>query len=271
MKLLTLLLLSIATATAAPLDDLTTSTATFHGHTEHRFALADGTACKLVPPKTPAPGNPWVLRARFWGAFPKADIALLDRGYHLAYCDVGRLFGNATALGRWDRFYKIATTQLGLHKKVAVEGLSRGGLPTFLWASKNPEKIACLYADAPVCTVFSWPVENNAPDSGTVRDLLKAYNQPTVDALRLNPPPMPVDESVLKPLAEHNIPVLIVAGLADTVVPYKKNAAIVAATYKSLGGEIKTITKPGIGHHPHALDNPTPIVDFITTHTQPTP
>ena len=37
--------------------------------------------------------------------------------------------------------------------------------------------------------------------------------------------------------------------------------------YKELGGNIYVISKPGIGHHPHALKDPRPIVDFILKHS----
>ena len=37
--------------------------------------------------------------------------------------------------------------------------------------------------------------------------------------------------------------------------------------YKELGGSIHVISKPGIGHHPHALKDPRPIVDFILKHS----
>lgn len=33
------------------------------------------------------------------------------------------------------------------------------------------------------------------------------------------------------------------------------------------GGEIELIRKRGIGHHPHSLKNPEPIVDFILKNT----
>ena len=37
--------------------------------------------------------------------------------------------------------------------------------------------------------------------------------------------------------------------------------------YKALGGNINVISKPGIGHHPHALKDPKQIVDFILKHS----
>ena len=66
---------------------------TFHGYEQVDFKLGE-VACKVVIPKKIADGKPWVLRARFWGHQPQFDIAMLERGYHVAYCDVGNLFGS---------------------------------------------------------------------------------------------------------------------------------------------------------------------------------
>lgn len=57
-----------------------------------------------------------------------------------------------------------------------------------------------------------------------------------------------------------------VFGDADDVVPWEENTGIIAERYKKLGGDITLIRKPGIGHHPHGLDDSTPIVEFIAKH-----
>ena len=71
----------------------------------------------------------------------------------------------------------------------------------------------------------------------------------------------------LGPLAKAKIPLLHVVGAADTVVPVEENSAVIVERYRKLGGDIKVISKPGVGHHPHALKDPGPIVDFIRQHT----
>lgn len=48
----------------------------------------------------------------------------------------------------------------GFNKKVALEGMSRGGLIVYNWAAQNPEKVACIYADAPVMDFKSCHPEN---------------------------------------------------------------------------------------------------------------
>ncbi|MFM7138504.1 MAG: hypothetical protein ACKO1M_15790 [Planctomycetota bacterium] len=41
---------------------------------------------------------------------------------------------------------------------------------------------------------------------------------------------------------------------------------LVERRYRELGGTIEVIHKPGVGHHPHGLDDPSPVVDFILRH-----
>jgi hypothetical protein len=52
-------------------------------------------------------------------------------------------------------------------------------------------------------------------------------------------------------------------GDADDAVPLAENTAIVERRYKELGGPITVIVKKGVGHHPHSLEDPAPIVEYI--------
>ena len=60
----------------------------------------------------------------------------------------------------------------------------------------------------------------------------------------------PVDN--LAPLAKAHVAILSICGDADDVVPMPENTLLVQSRYEKLGGEIKVITKPGVGHHPHS-------------------
>ena len=51
-------------------------------------------------------------------------------------------------------------------------------------------------------------------------------------------------------------------------MPVTENTAIIEARYKELGGSIQVIHKPGVGHHPHSLKDPAPIVAFVLKHTR---
>ncbi|MHC4518095.1 MAG: S8 family serine peptidase [Planctomycetota bacterium] len=235
----------------------------FHSYDRYDFTYA-GRPCIVVVPKTAAPGKPWVWRARFFGHEPQTDLALLAKGFHVAYIDVADLFGAPKAVAIWDRFHTFLTEEHGLSDKPALEGLSRGGLIVYNWAAKNPDKVACAYADAPVCDFKSWP-GGKGKGKGSASDwakCLEAYGMTEAEALIATC--NPIDQ--LEPLAQANIPLLHVVGDADEVVPVAENTAILEQRYKALGGSIQVIHKPGIGHHPHSLKDPAPIVDFILAH-----
>jgi sialidase-1 len=143
--------------------------------------------------------------------------------------------------------------------------MSRGGLIVYNWAGANPEKVACIYADNPVCDFKSWPGGRGKGkyDQRSWEACLKAYDLTEEQALECQH--NPIDN--LEPLARAVVPVLHVCGTADTVVPIAENSDIIEQRYKKIGGKITVIRKPGINHHPHSLKNPKPIVDFILSNT----
>jgi len=201
----------------------------------------------------------------FFDHRPMADLALLDKGYHLTYMNVGNTFGAPSAIDHLDKFYDEMTKRYRLNKKTVLEGFSRGGLYAYNFAYRNPRRVASIYGDAPVCDFRSWP-GGKGKSTGSKDDwiaLMRLYgfkNEGEALSYKFNP----IDELV--PLAQARVPILHVVGSADTDVPVAENTDIVVERYKKLGGEIEVIRKPGGLHHPHSLDDPTPIVDFILKH-----
>ena len=240
----------------------------WNGSVRYDFPVA-GMTVTVVVPKTPAPGNPWCWEGEFFGHQPAPDIALLGRGFHIVYVNVQNLLGCPEAVARWNAAYDFLTHTAGLNPKPAVTGLSRGGLYAFNWSIANPTRVACLYLDAAVCDLKSWP-GGKGKGQGSKGDwelAMKVYgfaNEAEALAYKGNP----VDN--LAPLARAGVPLLHVYGSADTVVPWDENTGIVAERYKALGGSITLIPKPGVNHHPHGLTDPTPIVEFIAKHASAT-
>lgn len=220
----------------------------------------NGRDCKVVKPKVAAKGYPWVWRARFWGHEPQADVSLLERGFHVVYCDVAELFGNAEAITLWNKFYALMRKG-GLNKKVALEGMSRGGVYVYNWALANPKKVACIYADAPVLDLKSWPGgKGKGPGSKTDWEIFKKdYQLNDEEANRFNQNPL---DNAAK-IAKLGFPMLHVVGDVDDVVPIAENTTPFEKIVRENGGDIKVIHKPNVNHHPHSLPNPTPITDFI--------
>lgn len=237
----------------------------FHGYQGYEFNVK-GIACKIVRPSVEAKGKPWILRARFWGHEPQTDIDMLEQGFHIAYCDVAELYGSDKAVQRWNYFYK-SMVKAGFNKKVVLEGMSRGGLIVYNWAIQNPEKIACIYADAPVMDFKSWPMAQGklTKYAYDIQQLLTTYGFANeTEALQWNCHSIHKCAHIM---AKAKIPILHVVGDADDVVPVSENTTIFEYEMKALNAPITVIHKPGVGHHPHSLNNPEPIVRFILAAT----
>jgi len=245
-------------------DAINAKKSVWNGHDRYDFPY-DTRPCIVITPQEPAGHRPWIWRARFFGHEPQTDLALLEKGFHLVYMDVANLFGSPTAVNHWNAFYHYLTGQQGFHPRVALEGMSRGGLIVYNWAGANPEKVACIYADNPVCDFKSWPAGRGKGKGHqpSWEACLKAYGLTEEQALAYAH--NPIDN--LEPLARSVVPVLHVCGTADTVVPMSENTDIIEQRYRKLGGKITVIRKPGVDHHPHSLKDPKPIIDFILSHT----
>ena len=219
----------------------------------------------LVEPTKPAAGKPWIWRTEFFGHEPQADIALLDKGFFLAYVDMTNLYGGPLAMSIMDEMYLTAIGKHSLSEKVVLEGFSRGGLFALNWAARNPAKVACIYNDAPVCDFTSWP-GGKGRGKGSPADwerLKKVYAMRDEEAA--SSPWNPINQ--LETIAKAKIPLLHVCGATDDAVPIAENSLIVQKQMVALGGSFTLISKPNCNHHPHSLKDPTRIVNFILTHT----
>ena len=67
----------------------------------------------------------------------------------------------------------------------------------------------------------------------------------------------------LPTLVKHNIPIILVSGDSDSIVPYDENGKYINDIYIENNCTIKTIIKKGGDHHPHSLLDNSPIIDFI--------
>lgn len=233
----------------------------FYGYHCADFSFK-GHDCKVVAPVREAAGHPWIWRARFWGHEPQTDIALLERGFHVVYCDASELFGNKEAIQLWNDFYALLR-QKGLASKAVMEGMSRGGVYVYNWAAVNPDKVAAVYVDNPVLDLTSWPgiqFKKQAANRNEWETFKKDYNLTTDEAaLAFKGSPL----YKVKEIVKGKYPMLHLLGDADEVVLPAENTLPFEEKVRAAGGDITVMHKPGLGHHPHSFPDPTPIVDFI--------
>jgi len=229
---------------------------------------------RLIVPASALAGNPWIWRARFPDWHTQADSILVAEGYHLAYINTDNMYGSPEAITIWDAFYTFLNHSYGLHKKVALMGVSRGGLFIYNWAKQNPDKVASIYAEAPVCDFKIWPggfgsSEGNPEDW---EKLKKAYGFNSDQEANLYTD-NPIDG--LEVLAANKIPILHMIGLNDKIVPADENTMSLISKYISLGG-IATVVpctegeQELEGHH-FPIDSPRKVADFIQYHRPKAP
>jgi lysophospholipase L1-like esterase len=241
----------------------------YHGFARYDFTV-DGVPATVVAPERAMPGKPWIWRAEFFDHRPELDLALLKRGFHLVYIEVGNTFGAPSAMKRWDAFYGALTHTYGLSSKPVLEGLSRGGLYIYNWAAANPTKVAVLYGDNPVCDFKSWP-GGKGVGPGSPPDWQKLIHDYgfASEAEAMAYTKNPIDN--LAPLARAHVPIIHLAADADEAVPYAENTVLLKERYEKLGGTIVVMVKHGFKHHPHGLDDPTPLIDFIAKYVKFSP
>jgi pimeloyl-ACP methyl ester carboxylesterase len=228
--------------------------------------MLNGREAVVVKPQESAVGQPWVWRAEFFDAFAAADMALLEQGWHIAYYRISHLYGCPEAIQLMKQFHAHVLSAYALHPQSALFGFSRGGLYAFNYAATYPDDVCVLYLDAPVLDIRSWPAGRGqgtgSPQQWAECKAVYGITEEEAEHFDQNP----LDR--IKNVANSGIPIFIVAGDADTVVPLEENAAILAKKYKELGGTVEVIIKPGVGHHPHSLEQIEPIVTFIQNHRQ---
>ena len=222
---------------------------------EH-FTYEERDALVVFPEEGTANGR-LILKSEYWDAFPETEIELVKLGFHLCFIKNVNRWGTEDVIDTQARFVRFVAEKYGLQQKVVPVGMSCGGLIATKFAAKYPELVSCLYIDAPLLDICS----NGNPPS--VSEVLQVLNMADFSELE-NYKQMPIHKIPL--LVEYKIPVIMVVGDSDIIVPYERNGALLEKAYKEAGLEIEVYSKPGCGHHPHGLEDCKPILDFIMTH-----
>ena len=146
--------------------------------------------------------------------------------------------------------------------------MSYGGLFSLRWAAEHPETVGAMYLDAPVCSLSfaADRLTERAPQAfldfnrKEAEKHFVAYNAPDAEALK-NHPKNPLNNYL--PIAEAKIPMLVIRSGQDQSVIPETNIDVLEERIKAAGGDIEIIRRDLYGHHPHGLDDPTPLTSFI--------
>jgi pimeloyl-ACP methyl ester carboxylesterase len=231
----------------------------------------EGRECRIVCPEKAAPGNPWIWNARFPDWHTNIDSLLLSRGFYVTYINTDEFNGSPEGVRVWDEYFKYLTTTFRFENEVALEGISRGGLYVYNFAKKYPWRISCIYAEAPVCDIKSWP-GGFGKGKGSADDwqlVMKAYNfndETEAKAFHDNP----VDN--LDNLAKAKVPILQMVGLNDKIVPPDENTFLLVDRYVKLGGIVTVVPctrgKQELEGHHFDIETPALVADFIVNNTR---
>jgi sialidase-1 len=258
--------LSQSTLLAQPSE----TTTSWKGFEKVEFSFQNTPAWYVKPPQA-LPGKPWVWRAHFPTWHTDMDSILLSRGFHVAYINTNDLFGHPKALLLWDQFYDYLTREKGFAPRVALEGVSRGGLYVYGWAKRNPARVSCIYAEAPVLDPRSWP-GGQGKGSGSPKDWerwreLYGLTEQQVGTFT----DLPLHD--LAGLAAFKVPILHVIGLNDKIVPPEENTLPLVQNYLKLGGPISvypmTRGEQKLEGHHFPIEQPEQFADFIYQHSVP--
>lgn len=210
------------------------------------FECAGRPAFILWPkPELRSEPQPWIFYAPTLAPYPDEaekwmHQQFLDAGVAVAGIDVGEAYGSPQARKLFEEFYAELTGKRGLAKRPCLLGRSRGGLWVSSWAADHPERFAGLAGIYPVFDWRTYPgVANAAPAYGLTPEALEQQ------AAELNP------ISRIERLAKAQLPVFIIHGDQDTVVPLKENSAAFAEAYKQAGAEsaLQLVIATGQGHN----------------------
>lgn len=218
----------------------------------------DGRRAILVCPKTPRADKKWLFKTEYFGAFPSFELEMLKRGYYVAHIE------NIT---RWclpedtdakALLCECLINELGVYPKCMTVGMSCGGMQSVYFATKYPQYVAAMYLDAPVLNLLSCPCGLGVAEVNFYDEYVKATGKTVSDLLNYREHPIDMVDTVIA----EGIPTILVCGDSDKTVPYIENGKLLSEKYKASNVPFIEILKQDCDHHPHGLDDLSPLIEF---------
>jgi pimeloyl-ACP methyl ester carboxylesterase len=210
------------------------------------FGVEGRPAFVILPPEPKrASPQPWILYAPTLPGYPdEAERWMHQRflaaGVAVAGVDIGEAYGSPKGRALFDALYRELTGRRGFAAKPCLFGRSRGGLWTSSWAIANPSRVAGLIGVYPVFDFRTYPgITNAAP----------AYGLSPAELAARSAEFNPIEQ--IGVLAKAAIPVALLHGDTDQVVPLKQNSQEFVLLYREAGAEslARLIVIEGQGHN----------------------
>jgi dipeptidyl aminopeptidase/acylaminoacyl peptidase len=210
------------------------------------FLIEGRPAFVLLPPeKERRKPQPWILYAPTLPGYPDdhekwMHEQFLAAGVAVAGIDIGESYGSPPGRKLFAALYDELTKNRGFAGKPCLLGRSRGGLWVTSWAGDHPDQVAGIAGIYPVFDLRTYPgLAQAAPAYGLKSEELEAklaeHN--------------PIERAGV--LAKAKVPVFIIHGDDDKVVPLKENSAELAARYEAFGAKdaVTLVVAKGQGHN----------------------
>ena len=204
--------------------------------------------------------QPWVMYAPTLAGYPDSHEKwmheqFLESGVAVAGIDVGEAYGSPKGREGFTALYRELTGKRGFAARPVLLGRSRGGLWVSSWAAENPEKVAGIAGIYPVFDLRTYPGVDKAAAAYGLSEA--GLNDQLIE---LNP----INRVDL--LARSKVPVFLIHGDQDKVVPIKENSAALVERYRKAGhGDLVTLTVAnGQGHNFwEGFFRCQPLIDFV--------
>jgi pimeloyl-ACP methyl ester carboxylesterase len=247
-----------------------------HGNLE-RVNFGGSVGYVIEPKRSIRAQREWIWITPLWLSLPSAygnQIArgyvddLLERGYHVVGFDVGTSLGSPKAAELYEQFQDHVVDTFQLAPKARMLAVSNGGLITYGYAFRHPDKVDRIAAIYPAVDFRSWPQLHLVVGPSSIAPQGLAYELTTSQMLSQIKQYNPIDN--LAPLAYAGIPIRHIHGDADTTVPIGPNSQVAVSRYTGLGGEIELQVFPGAGHGGTAFFEDDGTLEFLTASSAPT-
>lgn len=211
------------------------------------FEVAGRTAFLFTPAAdaaVPAESKPWILYAPTLAAYPDAAERWMHEqftkaGVAVAGVDTGESYGSPAGVAAAEALH-AEMVRRGYSKQPALLGRSRGGLWASAWAIAHPDLTAGIGGIYPVYDWRTYPgLEKAAP----------AYGLPPAELAAKAAELCPIERIAVA--ANAGVPVCIIHGDDDKVVPLEPNSLRLKQTYEAVGkGDlVNLIVAKGQGHN----------------------
>lgn len=230
----------------------------FYGFKQIEFQF-DNKKCVLVFPNEPREDKKWFFKTEYFGAFPEFQIEMLKKGYYVAHVQNETRWCLETDTERQAKFAEFLHKEFGLYEKFMTIGMSCGGMQSIYLAAKHPELVAAIYVDAPVVNFLSCPCSLGDGNNSAYEEFVKATGLTIKTLINFRKHP----QDYIPELIKNKIPMFLIVGDSDELVPFDENGVYLVNAYKEAGLDFSFIIKEGCKHHPHGLEDNTPLFDFV--------